>query len=348
MSSLINYYDAGVLGKLVHNRAGEQRIGQKAKLISGDLSGALAATNARYILLGIPEDIGVRANFGRPGAATAVYAAFEAILNLQSNAYFDGSSLGILGEIAVDDLSAKASSLDPADAADLGSLRAIVSEVDYRVAEIVKTIVSLNRIPIVIGGGHNNAYGCLKGTSLALGTKVNAINCDQHLDFRAAEGRHSGNAFSYAWNDGWLRRYSVYCMHEQYNNEHAIASFTAHPDGLHYCSYESVFVRQEVSEEKALSQCIGFVKGAACGVEVDLDAIVNTPSSARTSSGLDALQVRRFVHTGASALNAAYLHIAEGAPVLAHRKADNKTGKLIAYLVSDFVKGVEERMNGGK
>jgi formiminoglutamase len=146
--------------------------------------------------------------------------------------------------------------------------------------------------------------------------------------------------FSYAWRDGWLKRYAVYCMHEQYNNAHALAEFNSRSDALHYCSYEAVFVRGELPRETALSQCIGFVRDAACGVEVDLDAIVNTPSSARTSSGLDALQVREFVHKCATALSPAYLHVAEGAPVLAHRKADHKTGKLIAYLVGDFIKGV--------
>jgi formiminoglutamase len=50
-----------------------------------------------------------------------------------------------------------------------------------------------------------------------------------------------------------------------------------------------------------------------------------------------------FIGNCAKNLNAAYLHIAEGAPVLSHIKADNKTGKLIAYLISDFIKGVEVR-----
>lgn len=58
--------------------------------------------------------------------------------------------------------------------------------------------------PIAIGGGHNNAYPMLKGYSLAKKEKINAINCDPHADFRALEGRHSGNGFSYAVNDGYL------------------------------------------------------------------------------------------------------------------------------------------------
>jgi formiminoglutamase len=52
---------------------------------------------------------------------------------------------------------------------------------------------------------------------------------------------------------------------------------------------------------------------------------------------------RQFSYWCGLNLNAVYFHIAEAAPVLSHIKADNKTGKLIAYLVSDFIKGVNSQ-----
>ena len=63
-------------------------------------------------------------------------------------------------------------------------------------------IVPSGKIPIIIGGGHNNAYGNIKGLALAKGKPVNAINFDAHSDFRIMEGRHSGNGFSYAFEEG--------------------------------------------------------------------------------------------------------------------------------------------------
>ncbi|HWY37177.1 MAG TPA: arginase, partial [Bacteroidia bacterium] len=109
-------------------------------------------------------------------------------------------------------------------------------------------------------------------------------------------------------------------------------------------------VREKETFAQALTNCINFCseggnsgKETYCGVELDLDSIINVPSSARTSSGLTSLQARQYVYRCAKELNAAYLHIAEGAPVLSHIKADYKTGKLIAYLVSDFIKGVSEK-----
>jgi formiminoglutamase len=295
------------------------------------------------VLLGIPEDIGVRANHGRAGAGSAVHPAMDSFLNLHSNFFLDGSQIALLGEVHTADLLQRAEKMDQHSPEGLQALRGLVSELDERVTEIVKTIIGFNKTPIVVGGGHNNAYGCIKGAALALGTSVNALNCDQHLDFRTREGRHSGNGFSYAKHEGWLSKYAVFGMHEQYNNSSALSAFTANQSELYYCSYEKIFIRNEIPAEKALRQCIGFVRKGACGIEIDLDAIVNVPSSAKSSSGLSAMEARQFIHAAATSLNAVYLHIAEGAPVLAHRKADNKTGKLIAYLISDFIKGVLNR-----
>jgi formiminoglutamase len=72
-----------------------------------------------------------------------------------------------------------------------------------------------------------------------------------------------------------------------------------------------------------------------------MDTIQNIPSSAKTSSGISANNARQYVTWCAKNTNAAYLHIAEAAPVLSHIKTDNKTGKLIAYLVTDFMKSVK-------
>jgi formiminoglutamase len=333
----IKAYDKDILSQLVRHREGETRIGDEVSLTGHDLQKFLADSNCRFVLLGIPEDIGVRANHGRGGASSAVHPAMESFLNLQSNAFMHGKDIALLGEVATQDLLDKAGKL-AGTKDEFEQLRKLVARLDERVAEVIKTIISFNKIPIVIGGGHNNAYGCIKGAALAFGTKVNAINCDQHLDFRQREGRHSGNGFSYAWHEGWLGRYAVFGFHEQYNNVHALGEFASNSGALYGCSYEQIFIRKEIEMDRALRNCLGFVAGA-CGIEIDLDAIANVPSSAKSSSGFSVDEARYFVHASAQSVNAVYLHLAEGAPVLAHRKADNKTGKLIAYLICDFIKG---------
>ena len=336
---LVKTYTQEDILKLTRKRGGEEKVGEVVASVSSDWIHDLEKSDAKFILLGIPEDIGVRANYGRAGASTAFKPALESFLNQQNNSFMNGAAVFILGEIFVDDLMEKSSGLDLKKKEDVNLLRELVALIDQRVAEVMEKIISLKKIPIVIGGGHNNSYGNIKGASKALGKKISVVNCDPHFDFRPLEGRHSGNGFSYAFEEGYLDKYAVFAMHEQYNNKTSIEKFEAYPAQLFYNTYESIFVREELEITKALKQCIGFVKHEACGLEIDLDAITNVPSSAKTSSGISPVQARQYIYQCALNLNTLYLHIAEGAPVLSHIKADNKTGKLIAYLISDFIKG---------
>ena len=59
-------------------------------------------------------------------------------------------------------------------------------------------------------------------------------------------------------------------------------------------------------------------------MELDLDAIQNIPSSAKTSSGISTIEARKYIHEVASACKVAYFHIAEAAPLLSHIKTDLK------------------------
>jgi formiminoglutamase len=328
--------------KFTRKRTNEQKIGELVDAVSGSWETDLKKSKSKFVLLGIPEDLGVRANYGRAGASTGFKPALESFLNQQHNDFLEAGSVFILGEIFVDDLMEAAADFDLKNKSSVTKLREMVAVLDERVSFVVKCIISLNKIPIIIGGGHNNSYGNIKGTSEALGRKINVVNCDPHLDFRPMEGRHSGNGFSYAYEDGFLNKYAVLAMHEQYNNLGALVKFREDPARLFYNTYESVFVKEELDFRSAIKQCIGFVGKEGCGVEIDLDAITNVPSSAKTSSGISALQARQFAHQCAANLNALYFHVAEGAPVLSHIKADNKTGKLISYLVTDFIKGFKK------
>ena len=340
---LVKVYTEEEVFKMTRKRTGELKVGEVVQATKRDWKEDLENSNAKFVIVGIPEDIGVRANYGRAGASTAFKPALESFLIQQSNQFLNAKTIFVLGEVFVDDLMEKALMYDVKDKNDMTQLRQLVSLVDEKVTELIKTIIGLNKIPIIIGGGHNNSYGNISGTFHALNKKINVINCDPHLDFRQLEGRHSGNGFSYAFKNGYINKYAVLAMHEQYNSKIALEQFKNNPEQLFFNTYESVFVREEIDFNAALKQCIGFVKNEICGVELDLDAITNVPTSAKTSSGISPIQARQYVFKCAKELNAAYLHIAEGAPVLSHIKADNKTGKLIAYLISDFIKGVEAR-----
>lgn len=338
----IRIYNKEYISQLSRKRKGEKKLGECVQLLDSPDLKDLKNSSAKFVLLGIPEDIGVRANYGRGGAHTAWQPALSNILNIQSNNFLKGNELLILGHVNLDDLMKKS------EHADVETLRELVKEVDERVSEIIRTIVAAGKIPIIIGGGHNNSYGNIKGTALGLAecgklknAAINVINSDAHTDFRILEGRHSGNGFSYAFNEGFLNKYAVVGLHENYNSENVLEELRKHPKQIQFSFFEDIFVREELSFKEAVRYATGFTKDNFCGIELDMDTIQNIPSSAKTSSGISANQARQYVTWCAKNTNAAYLHIAEAAPVLSHIKTDNKTGKLIAYLITDFIKNIQ-------
>lgn len=334
MSTFLRVWNRQDLDALIGRRAGEVKFGERVAVAEpSGWESSLVLSQARFVLLGIPEDIGVRANGGVGGAHTAWPAAVQALLNIQSTEGLSGEELLLLGAFDFSEW------MNASAALPVEELRPFVSRIDQEVSAVIEIIVRAGKIPVVIGGGHNNAYGLLKGASLALGQSLSCINLDAHSDFRAMEGRHSGNGFRYAKAEGYLRRYAVIGLHENYNSAGILAELSADPD-LHYSFFEAIFLRQKLSFEQALEQAVQHTGAGYTGIELDLDCIQGVLSSAATPSGISVLQARQYLYYGARQTKACYLHLTEGATQLANGRTDMSTGKLIAYLASDFMKGM--------
>src|SRR5690606_2564127 len=100
---------------------------------------------------------------------------------------------------------------------DAEELRSHVGYIDETVYPLINKIAAAGKIPIVVGGGHNNCFPIIKGISLVTDKPINSINLDAHSDFRQMEGRHSGNGFRYAHREGYLEKYAAIGLHENYN-----------------------------------------------------------------------------------------------------------------------------------
>jgi formiminoglutamase len=332
------------LAKITNHRSGEIKFGEKMITVpkGTDPIAFLKTCEAKYVLFGIPEDIGIRANFGRPGAASAWDSAIKSIANIQHNRFCKGSQLIVIGQLNVSEEMKEVEHLDFNDIDDRSKLSQLVEKIDKDVSHIIFNIVKLGKIPIVIGGGHNNAYGNIKGSALAKGKPINAINFDAHSDFRILEGRHSGNGFSYAYEEGFLKKYFIFGLHENYTSKSVLDIIKKIEDRVRYNTYDSVNIRKEKEFNQEMTQALEFINDDFYGVEIDLDAIPNIACSAMTLSGFSVEQLRQFVSFFAKNKNATYLHICEGAPDLGEEKNNHLIGKLIGYLVTDFIKAHQQ------
>ncbi|RTZ01391.1 arginase [Flavobacterium sp. RSP49] len=332
------------LAKITNHRSGEIKFGEKMITIPKDVDSIdfLTTCEAKYVLFGIPEDIGIRANFGRPGAASAWDSAIKSIANIQHNRFCKGSQLIILGQLDVSDKMQEVEHLDFNDIDDRFKLSQLVEKIDKDVSHIIFNIIKSGKTPIIIGGGHNNSYGNIKGTALAKGKPINAINFDAHSDFRIIEGRHSGNGFSYAYEEGFLKKYFIFGLHENYTSKSVLDIIKKIEDRVRFNTYDSVSIRREKNFDQEMALASEFINDDFFGIEIDLDAIPNIACSAMTMSGYSVEQLRQFIYYFAKNKNAAYLHICEGAPDLGEEKNNHLIGKLIGYLVTDFIKSNQQ------
>lgn len=328
------------LAKVTNHRCGEIKFGEKMLTIPKgiDPTTFLKTSDVKYVLFGIPEDIGVRANYGRPGAASAWNSALRGIANIQHNRFCKGNQILVLGQLDVSEEMKDVEHLNFNNVNDRTKLSQLVEKIDKEVSHIIFNIIKAGKTPIIVGGGHNNSYGNIKGTALAKGKSINAINFDAHSDFRILEGRHSGNGFSYAFEEGFLKKYFIFGLHENYTSKSVLDIIKKIEDRVRYNTYDSINIRREKNFNQELVHALDFIKNDPFGIEIDLDAIPNIASSAMTPSGFSIEELRQFVSYFGKNKNAAYLHICEGAPDLGEDKNNHLIGKLIGYLVTDFIK----------
>jgi len=322
-------------------RAGERKLGESVRTLPAGMElaeGVRSLPANGFAIVLVPEDIGVRGNGGRAGAAHLAQASLRRLLAMQDNAFLRGADILVAGEVAVQDLMQQAVGLDASRPPDLARLHALTSEVDARVSAVVEAIAREGRRVILLGGGHENAFGLLTGLRAALGAPLACVNLDAHADLRADAGRHSGNPFSKAIEAGHLDAYAMIGLHESYLNEH-MASRIAGEARLHATTLDAL-LRGECSLRQACDQALAFVGHRACTLEVDLDVVAGMSASAASPSGLSADEVRRCVCTLAAGMDARALHICEGIPGEGDASG---AGKLAALIACDFIKAVQGR-----
>lgn len=349
-SPLICYRESDIESYTVA-RANEIRVWQQVAFLDPNSHYTDALKDAadfgiRYVLVGIAEDIGPRANCGLGGATEGWKAFLKRFLNIASNQFLDAGKVLLLGEIDCRDLQHAADLIKSGEADELKTLRDLCELLDQRVSEVLTAIFKAGLEPIVIGGGHNNAYGIINGLNRARQQKVNAINFDPHADFRPLEGRHSGNGFSYAHQHKLLAHYHVIGMHEQKNNQHILNGL--HEANAGYTSYQDILVRRKLNLTTACKQALlDFDARLPLGVEVDVDAISGVPVSAFTNCGFTANDAEHFVHLAASEKHAAYLHLCEAAPgnhPLGMAQGMNEAGQVLSALVCSYLQARQARL----
>jgi formiminoglutamase len=166
--------------ELAVHRDDDPRLGEFVDFWKG---GPAALKPGRAVIIGFPQDEGVQRNQGRAGAAEAPDAIRHWLYRLTPCDV--------------------PSSIDLADQPplDLGNviIAGNLEQSQHDLADVVAAVLQAGAVPVILGGGHETAYGHYLGY-VAAGRKVGIVNLDAHLDVRPIheQGGHSGSPFRQA------------------------------------------------------------------------------------------------------------------------------------------------------
>lgn len=346
----LNFFSKKNVLELTKVRRFETKIGERVQILKDpkQLEESLQQSNARYIIIGVIESVGVKANLGE-ATSEAIWLPFlHSFLNVQSNDFFEGDEVMLLGCFDFSDLARVIEQSAQSFEEKVDAYRHAVNIVDDEVEQIIQLITQNKKMPIIIGGGQNNAYPCIKGAAkgwfksgVIPFAQINAINVDASVDYGPMEGRHNGNAYRYAEEDGYLEKYCVVGLHENNIQQNVWMDIVNNPF-IDCITYEDIFLHEKRTFQEAIDHATEFTIDTLCGIELDLTCIENLCTPEAVSSGISINQARQYVHVAALDSQPAYLHICEGGFNIYDPSRLNMNGKLISYLVSDFIKALQQ------
>jgi len=282
----------------------------------------------RAVLVGFPQDEGVRRNQGRPGAARAPTQIRHWLYRLTATDCATNIDLGRTGVV------------------DAGNIRIAHSLEDTQavLGEVVAAILARGAVPIILGGGHETAYGHYLGY-VGAGQRVGIINLDAHLDLRPftlGQG-DSGSPF---------RQAVEHPTHPLPGTRYVCLGAQPHSVSLHHYQYarergcvvrwknavqESLLVHfQEQRDRLQAEECRIYVT-----IDADVVRMADVPGvSAPNPAGLDGGEVIACARLAGSSPEVSSLDLVEINP---RYDQDGQTARWGALVVWNFLVGLASR-----
>lgn len=280
---------------------------------------------SQVVILGCPEDEGVKRNRGIPGARNAPLEIRKAFYQLSSNRSIQSQHLFDMGDVKI------GKNLEKTHA---------------RLRQVVRTILEDRKMALVLGGGNDISYPDCAALS-DVNKEILVFNIDKHFDVRDLSPRNSGTAYRQLLEEGLIDPRTFYEMGSE-----AFANSPA------YKEYLERMGAHIISLDELRSRGIRFVfdsilkkhthEGIFWGFDMDAVRDADAPGvSARYPTGLTAREIIQIAAIAGKAKTSSVMEFTEVNPDL---DIDNRTGKLTAILIHTFLtardnKREEEKSN---
>lgn len=276
---------------------------------------------AEIVILGCPQDEGVRRNNGRIGAAAAPDAIRQQFYKLTPfnirKRVFDFGDLQVTGSL---------------------------EEVHDRLTAVVKQILNDGKRLIILGGGNDISYADGRAMSEIYGPEWwIGVNIDAHLDVRVDQPRNSGTPYRQLLDEKLLLPDCFFEVGFQSHFCSPIYYEYIRNLGVHRISLELLRSRAEADLELKESIKQKFIGHSASlntffGFDMDAVRMADAPgTSAPSPLGLKALEFIQLVKYAASLANTKIIEFTEVNP---NFDIDNRTAKLVAIAMHRFCSGV--------
>lgn len=274
-------------------------------------------------LLGYACDEGVKRNQGRIGAAEGPDAIRKQLAKMPNHLAAETRLIDV-GTIQCLD----------------GDMEAAQNSLSEKVSQLLES----NAFPIVLGGGHDIAYGHYYGAKKHLGkpTSIGIINFDAHFDLRNnKKGNNSGTPFYQIAQDSKSEGnpFEYLCLGIRKDTNDAVVFQTAEDFGVRYVEREHFNIGNWDNIGKSLRHFINEVEHIY--VTIDLDGFssayapgVSAPSPMGFSQDVVLECLRSIIDSG----KLTSFDIAEMNPTY---DIDNHTAKLAAALVHFVMHKIE-------
>ena len=269
------------------------------------------------VILGCPQDEGVKRNGGREGAATAPDAIREQFYKLTP--FNIKKHLFDLGDTVIG---------------------ATLEETHDAHAEIVKQVLRDGKRLIILGGGNDISYpdGCAMaevfGPEWWLG-----INVDSHLDVRADQPRNSGTPYRQLLDGGHLLPKYFYEVGYQTHFASPIYYKYLRDLGVNRISLEILRSREGVDielKEQIRQRFIGHSSSLNTFFGFDIDAVRSADAPGTSAPSPLGLRAGEFITLIKYAASLANTRIVEFSEVNPKYDIDNRTTKLVAIGMHRF------------
>jgi len=281
-----------------------------------DLNTPIPTSTQTFALLGFCCDEGIRRNYGRQGAATGPFNLRKVLASLPIHR--SDIKLIDVGDIVCQD-------------EDLESAQ-------HALGEATAQLLKANITPIIIGGGHELAYGHYQGIANVFHEQLGIINFDAHFDMRPLLPNQQGSSgtpflqIAQAHQQD-KRRFAYYCLGIQKNSNTKALFATAQQHQARIVLAEEIYEQKKLTE--TLHDAINENENIYVSICMDVFASPYAPGvSAPQAFGITPWQMIPALRKIATSGKVISYDIAELSPTF---DIDNRTAKLAANLIHEIV-----------